>query len=64
MRTAQTQTYTIEQVAERLGIARGMAYRAARENTLPVPVIRVGRRLLVSKAALDALLAATAADVT
>ena len=53
-------TFTIEEAAERLGIGRGAAYMAAREGRLPVPVIRIGRRVLVSKAAVEALLAATA----
>ena len=48
-------TYSIEEVAELLGISRNAAYIAAREGTLPVPIIRVGkRRLVVSRAAFEA----------
>jgi excisionase family DNA binding protein len=49
-------TYTIEETAGLLGVGRGTCYEAARRNELPVPVIRIGRRLLVSKAGLDAVL--------
>jgi len=50
-------TYDIDEVAALLGISRNRAFVAARANTLPVPVIRVGRRMLVSRAALDRVLA-------
>jgi excisionase family DNA binding protein len=49
-------TLTIEEVAQRLGINRSTAYELARQNALPVPVIRLGRRLVVSRRALDLLL--------
>jgi excisionase family DNA binding protein len=49
-------TYTIDEVAVLLGLSRNRAFVAARENRLPVPVIRVGRRMFVSRAALDRLL--------
>jgi excisionase family DNA binding protein len=51
-------TLTMEEAARRLGIGRGAAYAAAREGRLPVPVIRIGRKMLVSRAAVEALLAA------
>ena len=47
---------TIEEVAETLGISRSTAYAKARANELPVSVIRVGKRLMVSRAALAELL--------
>lgn len=41
-----TQTaYTVEDVAERLGISRGLAYQLAREKRFPV--IRLGKRFVV-----------------
>jgi excisionase family DNA binding protein len=52
----QRKTYSIEEVAEQLGLSRNSAYVAARANALPVPTIRVGRRMFVSKAALDKFL--------
>lgn len=55
-------TYTVDEVAELLGLSRNSAYVAARANKLPVPVIRVGRRMLVSRAALDRFLDAGATE--
>ena len=53
-------TVSIEEAAAALGIGRQLAYRLARENALPVPVLRVGRRrLLVPRAALMRLLEGT-----
>jgi excisionase family DNA binding protein len=50
-------TYTIEETARLLGISRGTAYAAARAGELPT--IRLGRRLLVPRAALLELLGQT-----
>jgi len=47
-------TMTVTEVAAALKISRGLAYAAAREGTLPT--LRVGRRLLVSRQALQLLL--------
>jgi excisionase family DNA binding protein len=40
-------TYTVEQVAALLGIARGVAYEAVRNGE--IPATRVGRRWLVPR---------------
>ena len=48
-------TLTIPEAAELLGVSRGVAYEAARTGELP-GVIRLGRRLLVSRVRLMALL--------
>ena len=53
---AERQTVDIEEVAEILGVSRQSAYSAARAGELPV--IKIGRRMVVSRAALDALLLA------
>ena len=50
------QTLTIPETARILGISRGSAYLAARSGELP-GVIRIGRRLLVSRPALERFLA-------
>jgi excisionase family DNA binding protein len=47
-------TVTVEEAAAILGISRGSAYSAAANGELPV--LRVGRRLLVPKLALERLL--------
>ena len=65
MRTDQTapRTLTVEQAAKVLGIGRTLAYELAKADRLPVPVIRLGRRMVVARAALDRVLAsAPAAD--
>ncbi len=46
--------YTVEEAGKLLGIGRSAAYEAARSGE--IPVIRIGRRLLVSKIALDRML--------
>ena len=48
-------TYTVEEAAKLLGLSRGSAYAAAKRGELP-GTLRVGRRVLVSKAALHAAL--------
>ncbi len=47
-------TLTIDEAAEALGISRNTAF--ARAKTGELPVIRLGRRLLVPRKALDAML--------
>ena len=54
----EPRTLTIEQAARQLGISRTLAYELAAADKLPVPTIRVGRRMVVSRAALDRVLAA------
>ncbi len=47
---------TISEFAEATGISRNLAYSLARENKLPIPVIRLGnKRMLVSRKAVLAL---------
>jgi excisionase family DNA binding protein len=47
-------TYTIEECARLLGIGRNMAYERAK--TGEIPVLKIGKRFLVPKRALDKLL--------
>lgn len=47
-------TITIEDAARELGISRNTAYACAR--TGQIPTVRLGRRLLVPRAALERLL--------
>ena len=56
------QVFTVEEVAARLRIGRGTAYDAVRRGE--IPVIRIGRRLLVPRAALARMLAAADGDTT
>jgi len=51
-------TVSIKTVATELDISLNLAYKLARENALPLPVIRIGeRRMVCSRQALDDLLA-------
>jgi excisionase family DNA binding protein len=52
---SERETLSIPEVAVRLGIDRNSAYEAAKRGE--IPVIRMGRRLLVSRVWLDRLLA-------
>jgi hypothetical protein len=49
----QRLTYTIDEVAALFGIGRNQAYEGA---GTAFPIIRVGRRILVPKAAIDRML--------
>jgi excisionase family DNA binding protein len=49
-------TMTVEEAAAVLNISRSLAYEAARDGR--IPTIRIGRRLLVSRYALEKLLEA------
>ena len=47
-------TLSVEEAAHLLGIGRGLAYELAR--TGKIPAVRLGRRLLVPRAQLEAML--------
>lgn len=51
---SQAMTYKIEEAAKLLGLGRNQAYEAARRGE--IPCLKIGKRLLVPKAALDKLL--------
>jgi excisionase family DNA binding protein len=50
-------TVTVDEAARQLGISRGLAYEAVRRGELPS--VRLGRRILIPRVALSALLAET-----
>ena len=47
-------TYDVEEAGRLLGIGRNQAYEAAKRGDFPT--IRIGKRVLIPKAALDRLL--------
>ena len=53
---AERLTVTVEEAAQTLGISRALAYEAVRRGE--IPHIRIGKRILVPRTALDRLLAA------
>jgi excisionase family DNA binding protein len=57
---SERRTVSVEQAGRILGISRGAAYAHAKDGSLPT--IRLGKRLLVPKAALDKLLAVEVRD--
>ncbi len=56
------QTLTVEEAAKALGIGRASAYEAVRKGELPA--IRLGRRLVVPRAALERLLTSGTTTLT
>ena len=55
----ERQTVNMPTAFKMLGISRPVGYELAKRDALPVPVIRLGNRMVVSKRALDAVLNAT-----
>jgi excisionase family DNA binding protein len=53
--------FSVEEAGKILGISRASAFAAAKKGG--IPVIRVGKRLIVPRRALERLLGATEADV-
>ena len=51
------ETMTVGETADRLGISRALAYKAAQRGELPI--IRIGRRYLVIRAELERMLLGT-----
>lgn len=49
MTLPDTPTLTVPEVAELLGISVSGAYAAARENTFPFPVLKIGGRYVVPR---------------
>jgi predicted DNA-binding transcriptional regulator AlpA len=58
----ERQTVNLPDAFKMLGISRPVGYELARRDELPVPVIRLGNRMVVSKRALEAVLSATKSD--
>ena len=55
---------SIPEFAKVMGISRGLAYSLAKQDALPIPVLRLGRRLIVSRRAVEALLDASNNEVS
>jgi predicted DNA-binding transcriptional regulator AlpA len=53
---AERATATLPEFAARYGIARSTAYALAKRDRLPIPVIRLGRRLVVSRELMERVL--------
>jgi hypothetical protein len=51
-----SQTYTIIELSELLGLSRNSTYLAAANGELPFPVLRIGKRLVAPKRPVDRML--------
>jgi len=47
---------SIPEFAKALGISRGLAYDLARRDALPIKVIKLGRRMVLSRSMVEVLL--------
>ena len=56
--SADSLVMSIPEFARTCSISRGLAYDLARRDALPVPVIKLGRRMVLSRRAVEALLEA------
>ena len=54
---APGETANLAELAARFNISRTLAYELAKRDRLPVPVIPLGRRLVVPRAAMERVLA-------
>lgn len=59
MQEESRRTFTLSEAAKQLGIGRNQAYEAAHRGE--IPTIRIGKRLLVPRAAFEKLLSGEAA---
>lgn len=55
--TTAPSTYTVDEAAALLGVNRLTIYNAVKRNDAPFPVVRIGDRVLIPRAALDRILA-------
>ena len=49
-------TLNLPELAKKLGISRGSCYSLAQQGKLPVPIIKLGRRMVVSKKSVEEIL--------
>ena len=60
--TAERDTLTLAELADRMGIGMTRAYELAQKNTLPIPALRIGREYRFSRRALERWLDGGASD--
>jgi len=53
--SAERLTFTVEETGKKLGLSRGLIYQAIHEGQ--IPSIRIGRRILIPRVALEKILA-------
>jgi excisionase family DNA binding protein len=55
MESTDRLTFTVDETRRKLGLSRGLIYQAIHQGQ--IPSIRIGRRILIPRAALEKLLA-------
>jgi excisionase family DNA binding protein len=56
------ETYTVPEACRLLGLSRSSGYELIRRSEFPVPVIRLGKRIVVPRAPLHELLGIDSGD--
>lgn len=51
--TDERRTVTVSEAARQLGISRSFAYQSIARGDFPIAILRIGHRVVVSRAALD-----------
>lgn len=54
-------TFTVEEFGQIFGLSRTAAYAAVNNDDKPIGVIKIGRRIIIPRAAIERLLAGVAA---
>lgn len=62
MQNSERLTMTIPEFAEVSGISKNLAYSLARQDSLPVPVIKLGKRMVLSRRIVEKLLQGETGD--
>lgn len=60
--TPERDTFTLDELAQRMGISLTVAYELAKIDRLPIPAIRVGRQYRFSRRAYERLMDAQHGD--
>jgi excisionase family DNA binding protein len=56
-RSAESRTVSVRHAAAQLGIGGSTLYRLIKDGKCPVPVIRIGERVVLSRAGLERVIA-------
>ncbi len=52
----ESKTLSVTDAAQMLGVSKNLAYKLVAEGNFPAPIIRLGRRIVVARAAVEKLL--------
>jgi excisionase family DNA binding protein len=60
--TSGTATYSVDEVAQLLGVNRLTVYQAIQRQETPFPIVRIGRRIVIPRAAFNRVLEGEAVE--